>query len=477
MADMAQSRTDIAGAGVEAARASSSTLAGVRRMTYTEFLDDCPMTGFLWTLLLGCVLAQILDGFDFQTTSFALPLIIKEFAISPAQAGLIGSVTNIGLLLGALLFAPLADRIGRRPIFQWALFAYAFGTLLSAIAPTYGVLLLARFITGLGIAAEFPVAFSLLAEYSPKRLRHIFVGSGAIGYSFGWFVCAVVATIVVPTFGWRALFWIGVTPALMIVYVRRYIPESIRFLLQQGRTAEAAAVARKIADDAGYGAIELVAPDSTAEVRPNVGQQFSALRLSALAIIVLGLFQLANNIQVVGFGTWLPSIFLRQGFTLTKSFTFTMIVLAVTPLGQIFGMWLQDKMPRKWAMLLLSGASAVCFFGFGLSFEYKWPIEIIVACDVGYQFFSGGVVPIFYTLTSELFPTKCRALASGLVIAAARLGSISGPYILGLFLTFGTVIHQIIYYFTMPLVAAAVILVLTVKVDSRQKTLEEVTEK
>ncbi|MDR5832527.1 MFS transporter [Caballeronia sp. LP006] len=443
-------------------------------MTYTEFLDSCPMTGFLWTLLLGCVLAQMLDGFDFQTTSFALPLVIREFGITPAQAGLIGSVTNIGLLLGALLFAPLADRIGRRPIFQWALFAYAFGTLLSAIAPTYGVLLMARFITGLGIAAEFPVAFSLLAEYSPKRLRHIFVGSGAIGYSFGWFVCAVVATFVVPAFGWRALFWIGVTPALMIVYVRRYIPESIRFLLQQGRTEEAARIANKIAADAGYGHIELVAPEARAEVRPKIGEQFSALKLSALAIVVLGLFQLANNIQVVGFGTWLPSIFVRQGFTLTKSFTFTMIVLAVTPLGQIFGMWLQDKMPRKWAMLLLSGVSALCFFGFGLSFEYKWPIEVIIGCDVGYQFFSGGVVPIFYTLTSELFPTKCRALASGLVIAAARLGSISGPYILGLFLTFGTVIHQIIYYFTMPLVAAAVILVLTVKVDSRQKTLEEV---
>jgi putative MFS transporter len=185
------------------------------------------------------------------------------------------------------------------------------------------------------------------------------------------------------------------------------------------------------------------------------------------------LFQLANNVQVVGFGTWLPSIFISHGFTLTKSFTFTMIVLAVTPLGQIFGMWLQDKMPRKWAMLLLSGASALCFFGFGLSFEYKYPIEIIVACDVGYQFFSGGVVPIFYTLCSELFPTKVRSLASGLVIACARVGSIMGPFILGVLLSFGTMIHQIIYYFTLPLVAAAIVLVFTIKVDSRQKTLEE----
>ena len=479
MAELVQGRRDFTDTSAEAAQAAAAPLAGARKMSYTDFLDQCPMNGFLWMLLLGCIVAQVLDGFDFQSTSFALPLIIKEFHISATQAGAIGSVTNLGLLLGALLFAPLADRIGRRPIFQLALFAYAFGTFLSAIAPDYQVLLIARFITGMGIAAEFPVAFSLLAEYSPKRLRHIFIGSGAIGYSAGWFVCAVVATLVVPRLGWRALFWVGVSPALMIIYVRRFMPESVRFLLQQGRVEEAGRVERRIADRAGFATLELVPPASNGEAkvttRPRLREQFSVLRFSALVIAVLGLFQLANNIQVVGFGTWLPSIFIRQGFTLTRSFTFTMIVLATTPLGQIFGMWLQDRMPRKWAMLLLSGLSALCFFGFGLSFEYKLPIEIIVACNVGYQFFSGGVVPIFYTLSSELFPTRVRSLASGLVVACARVGSITGPFVLGWLLTLGTMIHQIIYYFTMPLVIAAVILVMTIKVDSRQKTLEEVT--
>lgn len=450
--------------------------SGKKRMTYTEFLDNSPMTPFLWYVLLGCIVAQVLDGFDFQCTSFALPLLLKEFKITPTQAGAIGSMTNTGLLLGALIFGPLSDRIGRKIVFQQALFLYAFGTFLSAIAPNYTFLLAARFIAGLGIAAEFPVAVALLAEYSPKRLRHIFVGASTVGYSAGWLVCAIVATIVVPRFGWRALFWIGVSPAFMIIYVQRYIPESVRFLLQRGRLREAGEITRRIADKTGFADVELVPPEmAKGETKLTLLEQFAALRFFAAALIVLSLFQLANNVQVVGIGTWLPSIFVKQGFTLTKSFKFTMIVLAVTPLGQIFAMWLQDKMPRKWAIVLLSGVSALCFFGFGLSFEFKWPIAVVVAFNVAYQFFSGGVVPIATTLSVELFPTKVRCLGRGLYVASGRIGSVTGPLLLGIFLTLGTQIHQIIYYFTLPMAVAAVLVVIFIKVDPRRKTLEEVT--
>ncbi len=449
--------------------------AAVKTMTYTEVIDQSPMTPFLWLVLLGCVVAQILDGFDFQSTSFALPLISREFHINHTQAGLISAVTNFGLLLGALIFAPISDRIGRRPVFQWALFLYAFGTFLSALAPNYTFLLVVRFITGIGIAAEFPVVMALLAEYSPKRLRHLFVAAGGIGYSFGWFVCAVVATAIVPRFGWRALYMLGVVPALMIIYVRRYVPESVRFLCMRGRHQEARVIAKKIANDAGFTGVELVPPPSTLDPKASAAKQFSALRPFLAALIVMALFQLANNVQIVGIGTWLPSIFMKQGFNIRASFSFTMIVLATTPIGQICAMWLQDKMPRKWAIFLLCGLGALCFFVAGLSFEFHYPIAATIAAIVAYQFFSGGTVPIIMTLNVELFPTQVRSLAYGLVVAFARIGSISGPLILGVMLTLGTEIHQIIYYFSLPLVVAAVLLVIFIRVDPRQRSLEDVT--
>jgi putative MFS transporter len=451
-------------------------LAGTKtRITFTDFLDNSPMSTFHWFLLIGCIGAQLLDGFNFQSTSFVLPLVIKEFKISQTMAGALGSLTNLGLMLGALIAGPLSDHFGRRPLFQLAIFSYAFGTFLSAIAPGYQFLLAARFVTGLGIGGEFPVVATLLAEYAPKHLRHLFVGLFTIGYSLGWFICAAAATLVVPRFGWRALYMLGVTPALLIFYVRHYVPESVRFLLEKDRVQKAGEVTRSIARRNRIENIELVPPQrGPIETGPAILKQYRILRTIAVPLLVLALFHMSNNVQVVGFGTWLPSIFVKAGFTLTKSFKFTMIVLAVTPLGQLFAIWLQDKMPRKWAMLLLSACSALCFFGFGLAFEYKYSIATIVACNVGYQFFSGGVSPILSTLATEIFPTRVRSLAYGILSACARVGSVTGPLILGFYLTLGTQIHQIIYYFALPLVIAAIVVVIFIKVDPRQRALEDV---
>jgi putative MFS transporter len=346
---------------------------------------------------------------------------------------------------------------------------------LSAIAWNYQSLLVARVIAGLGIGAEFPVAFALLAEFAPKRLRHIFVALGPLCYSLGWFFCAMLSTWIIPAFGWRAIYWLGVAPALLIIYVRRFLPESVRFLLMRGKVEEAGYVVKNLARRAGFMDVELVPPlEFTVPEELSFSERISALRIEFWSIMAVGIFYFANNIQNTGFSTWLPSIFIRQGFTLTRSFKFTTIILLVTPIGQLFAMWLQDRMPRKWAMLMLAGLSSAFFFGFGLSFEFKCPIEFIVGSNVIYQFFSQGIVVILYTLATELFPTRIRSLGMGLVTAFGRIGSIIGPFVLGFFSTLGTAIHQIIYYFALPLLAAAILCLFLIRVDPRQKTLEQI---
>jgi len=252
-------------------------------MTYTEFLDNSPMIGFHWLFLIGVCLAQILDGLDFQVTSFALPGIIQEFKLNPAFAGTIASSGNLGFALGAILFAILGDRFGRRPIFQWLLLTYAFGTFLSAIAPTYETLLVARFIAGLGIGAEIPIAATMLAEYAPARLRHIFVPLVPFFFAAAWIVAAFAALGLVPSFGWRALYWVGVTPALMVVYIRFFLPESVRFLLVKGKVEEAGRIVKDIARKAGMADVELVPPPmEQKQARPGFGQQLALIKTTGL---------------------------------------------------------------------------------------------------------------------------------------------------------------------------------------------------
>ena len=345
--------------------------------------------------------------------------------------------------------------------------------MLSALAWNYETLLAARVIAGLGIGAEFPVAFALLAEFSPKRLRHIIVSLGPIFFATGWFLCAAISTVVIPKYGWRAIYWVGVTPALLIIYVRQYLPESVRFLLQRGRIEEAGVIAKDLARRAGVTAELVPPPRLAAQKKPSLLEQFSAIRFAWVTIVVLGVFFFANWIQFMGFAAWLPSIFVRQGFTLTRSFNFTMIILAVTPFGQLFAMWLQERMSRKWAMLLLSAISTVSFIAVGLAFEMKFSIAVIVGAYVCYQFFSQGIIVILYTLGAELFPTSIRSIGMGLITAFARIGAILGPFILGVFLSLGTSIHEIIYYFASPLLIAAILAVIFIRVDPRQKTLEE----
>ncbi|MGA3128478.1 MAG: MFS transporter [Candidatus Korobacteraceae bacterium] len=445
-------------------------------MTYLEFLDHQPMTKFLWLLLCGVLLAEILDGMDFQMTAFAMPGIIRGFHINAAQAGAISSAGNIGLMVGATLFSLLCDRIGRKPIFQWVLFCFALGSLLSAVAPTYNALLAARFVAGLGIGSELPIGAAILAEYAPLRRRHIFIALVPLVWSIGWIVAAVLSIYMVPVWGWRSLFWAGVIPAVMIIGVRWFLPESVRFLLSKGKTEEAGKIVEELARKTGRTNLELVPPlPVKGQVKLSFVQQLAMLRSLWAPMVVLALVYFCFFIQTWGINAWLPTIFVRQGFTLAKSFTYTLIILCVTPLSHLIAMWLQERINRKWAMLLLTTVGTVLFVMFGLSFQYKWPIQAIVTVQLLQTLAVQGVITILYTLSAELFPTPVRSLGIGFVQSLGRFGAVLGPFALGLFLTFGTDISHVIYFFAAPLLVAAILAVIVIRFDPRKHTLEQIT--
>ena len=455
-------------------RIAGQTASVKVRMTYTEFLDESKMTGFLWFLLFGLSLAQLLDGMDYQCSSFALPGIIKEFKINSAQAGVIPSMTNIGLLIGAILFPALCDGIGRKQIFQWVLVDYAFGTFLCAVAPSYNVLLIGRFIAGLGIGAQFPIVMAILAEYSPKRLRHILVPVGPIFYAVGWIVIGFLSLWLIPSYGWRAVFWVGLLPAALAIFVRFYMPESIRFLLAHGKIEEAGKIANDLARRAGRTDIELVPPLEERQTKLTSRQQVVHLRSASVVMFALSFFFFCHFLQTFGLGAWLPTVFMRQGFAMNKSFAFSMMCYAATPVALVIAIWWQERVNRKWALFGQIWGAALFFIIFGMSFQYRWPAYIMVGSQIIQLLFSGGVAAVLYTMSAELFPTPVRTLGMGIVNALGRLGAVLGPLFLGMFLHLSTSIANIMYMFAIPPVIGAIVIVMAIKGDPRQKTLEQI---
>jgi MFS transporter, putative metabolite:H+ symporter len=453
---------------------SNTATTAKTRMSYTEFLDSSPMTSFLWLLVLGISFAQFLDGMDFQITSFALPGIISDFKINPAQAGLISSFGNAGVVLGSLLFPLLCDRIGRKPVFQWVLFTFAFGTFLSAIAPSYRTLLGARFVAGFGIGAEMPVACTILAEYAPKRLRDIFVPLGPIFFAVGWPVAALISIWIMPTLGWRIVYLVGIVPALVIIFVRIFLPESIRYLLSKGRTEEASKIVHDLARKAGRTDIELIPPVIGKSSEPGLWQQIALLRKAWGPILALAFFYFCFLIQTWGINAWLPTIFVRQGWTLVKSFSFTMIIFAVTPFSHVIAIWLHSRINRKWALFTMTLSGSMFFVVFGMALRYGWPVWAVVGAQVVQTLLLQGVISIFFTLCAELFPTPVRTFGIGFINALGRLGGVVGPFLLGLMLQLGVAISTIIYFMAMPLVVAAVLALFAIKFDSRRLALEEI---
>jgi MFS family permease len=179
------------------------------------------------------------DAMDFALFGAALPPISREFGLGPAQSGLLATVGLIGAFLGALFWGTFSDYIGRRTAFQATVGIFALFTGLMAATWNVGSLIVFRFLSNFGLGGEVPVTTTLASEFSPGRIRGALTGNILAAFPVGLIVAALVSLLIIPTLGWRALFIVGVVPAVLLFFARWYMPESVRYLLSKGRVAEA----------------------------------------------------------------------------------------------------------------------------------------------------------------------------------------------------------------------------------------------
>src|SRR6201998_314172 len=211
---------------------------GTPAIDLVDFIDRQPVGAFQIKLLLICAAVLFLDGFDTQAIGYVAPALAKEWYLGKGALGPVFSAGLFGLMIGALVFGPLADRVGRKRIIIFSTVAFGIGAFATAFAQDITTLLVIRFLTGLGLGGAMPNAIAVTAEYNPQRRRATMVMITFCGFSVGAALGGFLAADLIPRFGWRSVFIVGgIAPLLVVPALAWRLPESVRFLATTGQAA------------------------------------------------------------------------------------------------------------------------------------------------------------------------------------------------------------------------------------------------
>ena len=397
---------------------STSVNAGSR-------LDRLPIGPFHRRIMFLIGIGMFFDGFDIYLAGTVLGVTLKTgFSTLPQNAMFI-SATFVGMMLGSFATGFLGDRYGRRFTYQFNLLVFGLASLAAAFAPNMTILIICRFVMGFGLGAENVVGYSTMTEFVPAKTRGKWLGLMAVCVVTGLPVSLLVASLVVPEFGWRAMFVLGGVGALIVWYLRKSLPESPRWLEAVGRTAEAEALMQDIEKEAAQGQ-PLPAPAAAATIpaSPDLATLFAPPLLSRM--IVGSVCLITINTLLYGFVTWLPVFFIKQGLTIATSFGYSLVMALGAPIGSAIGALTADRWGRKPTII---GASLISVV---LGIIYPMISDPMLLPAVGFAL----TVPIYVLVAllfgiyiPELFPTEVRLRASGIVNTLGRGATIVTPFL------------------------------------------------
>ena len=381
---------------------------------FTEFHRRAVfITGIAWSFV----------AMEILLVGFILPVFAAEWNLSGRAQGWIAASALAGSLVGSLVVGASADRIGRRRLFQFSILWYAAFTALTAFSWGPESVFVFRFLAGLGLGGMLVVDPSLLAEYLPPQRRGRFLAFLDFFWPFGLLMAIALSWFFLDYLNgeWRWLCVAASFPALLVFFLRRTLPESPYFLARQGRKAEAAEVLEQITGDPVDADTVEAAPQPKTSVLELVGKR---LRSTSLVIVLVWI---ALNISYYGLFLWLPSVLAGEGkYDLNVYVLLTLIALAQFP-GYLAAIWLVEAWGRKPTLALflaLGGVSA-------LTFALADTTAVYVAALFFVGFFNLGAWGAVYPYTAELFPTRLRGTAFGMVEGFGKAAAISGPYIFG----------------------------------------------
>ena len=422
----------------DAAAATTADQAGASLISAR--LDRLPATRTVWKMVVLLSLGFFFELYDLLYTGYVAPGLVKSGLLSVTTHGLFGT-TGIasfiaalfaGLFIGTLACGFLADRFGRRVIFTYSLLWYVVANVIMAFQDTASGLNFWRFLAGVGIGVELVTISTYISELVPKHIRgRAFACEQAVGFT-SVPVAAFFAYLLVPhkpfgIDGWRWVVLIGAHGAIFVWWIRRNLPESPRWLAQQGRYAEAEQVMseleRKVEAEYGSKLPEPGAPLPIPARGRFIDMWRGPYRKRTIMLVIFNVFQ---TVGYYGFANWIPTLLIQQGITVTSSLLYSSIIAIAAPLGPVIGLFIGDRFERKTMIVWTAFAIIVC----GLWFSQTLNVGLLLALGVGLTLASNMMSFNFHAYQSELFPTSIRAQAVGFVYSWSRFSAIFCAFII-----------------------------------------------
>ncbi|WP_334351811.1 MFS transporter [Companilactobacillus sp. HBUAS56257] len=378
--------------------------------------------------------AWLFDAADVALLSFIMPLIKKEWLLNDNQIGLVSSITTVGMMIGAILFGYLADKFGKKNIIIITLLLFSVSNLVLSLTANVGQFMFVRFITGIGLGGELPVATTIIADSFSGHKRSKMLILVDSFWAIGWILASLLAFMFMPIYGWRFTVIITSLMALYTLVIRRHLPKQT----------------------------------NTKNERLNLKKAMSQIFSPEYrrATICLSLLWFIIMFTYYGMFLWLPSVLIKRGFSIVHSFRYTLVMSFAQLPGYFLAAYLMGKLTRKRVLEIYLVGTIIGAFLFGTAQTTFW----VVFSSCLLSFFTLGAWGILIALTPTQYPIEIRGVGIGFTQSIGRIGATIGPYLIGFSLSINLSITTIFFYFVGSLIVGILILIFGM-IDNDQKDL------
>lgn len=427
----------------------------MRKVNVNTLIDNQKFNRFHLILIISCLFIIICDGYDMFMLGAILPSLMQDWGINPVEAGKLSSYALFGMMLGALIFGPLADRMGRKNVILVCCAIFTIFTFTSGFSNGPASFGFQRFLAGLGLGGVMPNLIALVTEYAPKKYRSTLVSIMFSGHAAGGVAASLGALYLLPLYSWRAVVWVAAIPILFIPILYKTLPESFGYYILKSKKDKLAKLLNRIDGVSQYSSTdefitEIISKDSTFTVRKLFSDKraFSTIMFWVAAFMCL--------LVMYGLSTWLPKLMQASGFPIGSSLTFLITLNVGAIVGAIFGGKLADRFGSRLVLLsfFITGFLALTL----LSFKPNMFLLYLLLFIAGGA--TTGTQIIMNAYVSQYYPNEIRSTGVGWELGIGRIGGILGPTLGGILLSSQLPLQVNFLAFAIPCIISAIAILL-----------------